>query len=102
MSFVFDGLYPVAHIKAALKQAFGDRRILDYSYATSIGARVGLLAATVREPSICVFTNYNGVGTRDLDQGKPKRFLKLANLTSEVYHVICPSDGYGNVPLWEV
>jgi hypothetical protein len=73
ISFIFDGLYPAAHIEAALKEAFGDRRILDYSYATSIGARVGLLVATVRESSCCIFTNYNGVGIRDKDQGKLKR-----------------------------
>jgi hypothetical protein len=70
ISFLFDGLYPAEHIEAALKEAFGDRRILDYSYATSIGARVGLLVATVCEPSRRLFTNYNGVGVRDKDQGK--------------------------------
>jgi hypothetical protein len=68
--FLFDGRYPVAHIEAALKKAFRDRRILDYSYTTFIGARVGLLVAIVYKPSRCLFTNYNRVGVRDKDQGK--------------------------------
>jgi hypothetical protein len=52
--------------------------------AVSIGARVAILVAIVREPSRCIFTNYNGVGTQDEDQG---------------YRIIRPEDGYGNVPL---
>ena len=87
LSILFDGLYPAAHIEAAVKEAFGDKRILDNSYATSIGARVAFLVATVREPSCCMFTNYNGVGIRDEDQE---------------YRIIRPDDGYGNVPLWEM
>ncbi|KAH9203240.1 hypothetical protein DL95DRAFT_419207 [Leptodontidium sp. 2 PMI_412] len=83
-----DGLYPAENIEAALQAVFGkEKTILDYSHATSIFARVGLPVATIREPSSCIFTNYNGVGTRDQDQG---------------YHVIRPEDGYGKVPLWEM
>ncbi|KAF8856244.1 FabD/lysophospholipase-like protein [Acephala macrosclerotiorum] len=87
LSFFYDGLYPAAHIEAAVKEAFGDKRILDNSYATSIGARVAFLVATVREPSCYLFTNYNGVGARDDDQGR---------------RLIRPEDGYGNVRLWEI
>jgi hypothetical protein len=75
-SYLADGLYPAENIEAALKAVFGkDKSILDYSYATSIGARVGLPVATIREPLSCIFTNYNGVGTRDEDQGKPPQEL---------------------------
>ncbi|KAH9204856.1 patatin-like phospholipase-like protein [Leptodontidium sp. 2 PMI_412] len=88
-SYLADGLYPAENIEAALQAVFGkDKTILDYSHATSIGARVGLPVATIREPSSCIFTNYNGVGTRDQDQAG--------------YHVIRPEDGYGKVPLWEM
>src|ERR1700747_1295610 len=67
-SYLADGLYPAENIEAALQAVFGkDKGILDYSHATSIGARVGLPVATIREPSSCIFTNYNGVGTRDED-----------------------------------
>jgi hypothetical protein len=71
-SYLDDGLYPAKNIEAALKEVFGtDRSILDYSYATSTGTRVGLPVATIdSEPSRCIFTNYNGVGTRHPDQGK--------------------------------
>jgi hypothetical protein len=65
--FLFNGLYLAEHIKAALKEAFRDRRILDYLYITSIGARVGLLIAIVYKPSRRLFTNYNRVEVRDKD-----------------------------------
>jgi hypothetical protein len=39
VSILFDGLYPLAHIEAAIKEAFGDKRILDNLYVTLIGAR---------------------------------------------------------------
>ena len=103
ISYICDGLYPAAHIEAALKEAFKNRRILDYSYATSIGTRVGLLVATIRDPLICVFTNYNGVGTRDPGQGEHFQILlRLVNLMNKAYHVVQPSDEYGNVSLWEM
>jgi hypothetical protein len=57
----------MAYIKVALKEAFGDRRILDYLYITSIGARVGLLITIVCELLYCLFINYNGVGVWDRD-----------------------------------
>jgi hypothetical protein len=75
-AYFADGLYPAENIEAALQAVFGkDKSILDYSHATKIGARVGLPVATIREPSSCIFTNYNGVGTRDEDQGKPPQEL---------------------------
>ncbi|KAI9767636.1 MAG: hypothetical protein M1840_005507 [Geoglossum simile] len=90
VSYLFDGIYPAKNIEAALKEVFGmDRSILDCSHATSLGTRVGVPVATIREPSCCIFTNYNGVGTRCQGQ-------------AEGHHVIQPEDGYGRVPLWEI
>ncbi len=63
-----DSLYPAENIEAALQAVFGkEKTILDYLHAIFIGARVGLPVATIREPSSCIFTNYNSVGTRGLD-----------------------------------
>jgi hypothetical protein len=77
-SYLADGLYPAENIEVALQAVFGkDKTILDYSHATSIGARVGLPVATIREPSSCIFTNYNGVGTRDPNQGKSLRIIPV-------------------------
>lgn len=64
VSYLFDGIYPAKNIESALKEVFGiDNSILDCSHATSIGTRVGVPVATICEPSCCIFTNYNGVGT---------------------------------------
>ena len=69
--YLTDGLYPPKNIEAALKQVFGDDRgILDFSYATSTGTRIGLPVATVDDkPSRHIFTNYNGIGERKKGQG---------------------------------
>jgi hypothetical protein len=71
----FVGIYPAKNIEAALKDVFGmDKSILDCSHATSMGTRVGVPVATIREPFCCIFTNYNGVGIRRQDQGKLLRY----------------------------
>ena len=70
ISYLADGLYPAANIEAGLQEAYGkERSILDCSYATSIGAKIGLPVATVQErPSSRLFTNYNGIGKRSPNQ----------------------------------
>ena len=72
ISYFADGLYPAKNIEAALKEIFGaERSILDSSYAASIGTKIGLPVATVqKKPSCRIFTNYNGIGVRDQDEGK--------------------------------
>jgi len=71
VSYLADGLYSPDNIEAALKEVFSaDKSILDCSYATSIGTRIGLPVATVdQRPSVRIFTNYNGVGERSKDHG---------------------------------
>ena len=74
ISYFADGLYPSENIDAALKQAFGTTKsILDFSHAVATGTRIGLPVATTGDtPSCRIFTNYNGVGERSKDQGKPE------------------------------
>ena len=71
-SCLADGLYSAGNLEAVVKDALGaDKHILEPSYATSTGTRVGLPVATVsRHPSYRVFTNHNGVGTRDYEMGE--------------------------------
>lgn len=61
-SYFNDGLYPVGDIEGALKSVFGEKQsIIDCSYATSIGTKIGIPVATVGDnPSCRVFTNDNG------------------------------------------
>lgn len=72
LSYFADGLYSAKNIEAALKEVFGTRAtILDCSYATNAGTRIGLPVATVQEkPSCRIFTNYNGIGEREQNQGQ--------------------------------
>ncbi|KAF1965189.1 FabD/lysophospholipase-like protein [Bimuria novae-zelandiae CBS 107.79] len=88
LSYFTDGLYPAKNVDAVLKDWVTNKSILDCSYATSTGTKLGLPVATVsNHPSYRFFTNYNGVGERDGDQEKA---------------IIKPKDGFGNVPLWEI
>ena len=53
-------LYPAKLIEQAISDAYGSTaRMLDSSYASSIGARVLLPVATSPDPSLLLFTNYN-------------------------------------------
>jgi hypothetical protein len=71
VSLLADSLYPAANIESALKEAFGEENsMLDMHYATSLGIRVGIPVATLREPALCLFTNYNGIGSRTHDPGR--------------------------------
>ena len=68
ISYFADSLYPSGDLENALKDVFGPTRsLLDCSYATTIGAKVGLPVTTVPDASPCIFTNYNGVGNRAQD-----------------------------------
>lgn len=65
IDFFADGRYAAHNLESALKEAFGKHRsILECSRATASGTRVGLPVTTIRGTSTCIFTNYNGVGTR--------------------------------------
>ncbi|KAI0525818.1 acyl transferase/acyl hydrolase/lysophospholipase [Xylaria bambusicola] len=59
---LFGCLYSARGIETALKRVFGDKKMASLSYATTVGTRVGILAASVEQPSTNLFTNYNGVG----------------------------------------
>lgn len=66
--YLANGLYPVENIKTALKEVFEiNRSILDCLYITSIGTQIGLPIATIYKLLRCIFTNYNGVRSREQD-----------------------------------
>ncbi|KIV98622.1 uncharacterized protein PV09_09590, partial [Verruconis gallopava] len=86
LSYIRDSLYPAENIETPLKAIFGtDKSIIDCSYASLTGTKVGIPVATADErPSCKIFTNYNGAN----DQIDTR--------------LIRPGDDYGRVPLWEV
>jgi hypothetical protein len=66
MSYLVDSLYLVNNIEIILKKVFdNDISILDLSYAIFIGARIDLPVSIIPILLICLFTNYNEVGTRN-------------------------------------
>lgn len=92
-------MYPATHIEDALFNAFGDKDILDYSYATKEGVKIGLPVATVEEESVCLFTNYNGIGNREGTHGAKMR----SKGPKTEYHVIRPESIKSDaVKVWEM
>ncbi|KAI9762170.1 MAG: hypothetical protein M1840_001465 [Geoglossum simile] len=86
MSYLADSLYAADNLEEALQETFGDRSLLDCSYATTIGAKIGVTATTISDLCTCVFTNYNRAGFQS------KRFG---------YHIVEPEDGRSSVLVWE-
>ncbi|KAM7210074.1 patatin-like phospholipase-like protein [Rhypophila decipiens] len=65
-----DAMYRARYLERVLRETYGsDTKILDPSYATGIGAKIGLPVATISKPSTLLFTNYNGVGEEALRLG---------------------------------
>jgi hypothetical protein len=82
-SLATDRRYSASNLEHALQEFFDrDRSILDYSSATASGTKVGVVVSSI-EPRPFVFTNYNGLGERNLE-------------TAE-YGVL-----HGSIPLWEI
>lgn len=64
-------LYPAKLIEQAIGEAYGTTaKMLDASYASSIGARVLLPVATSPDPKMLLFTNYGTVGDASARTGK--------------------------------
>ena len=102
-AFFVNSLYPAHNLEGILQDNFGrDRSILDYSMATAKGVRIGLPVTTVQDASPCIFTNYNGVGTRSLYSSRLTDLQRDKVLTSSGYHVLRPKDGLGRIPLWKI
>ncbi|TVY85512.1 Calcium-independent phospholipase A2-gamma [Lachnellula suecica] len=84
VSLITDGIYPARNIETALLEVFGrDKNILDYSRASAIGAKIGITVSTMK-PEPFLFTNYNGLGSRQ-------------SSNFERYGVLL-----GSAPVWEM
>ena len=82
LSYLTDGLYPSKNVDSGLKEWASSKKMLDCSFATSTGTKVGFPVATVSEhPSHKFFTNYNGIGKRGADEGKHHEQTILQTLT---------------------
>jgi hypothetical protein len=69
VSIFHNGLYDAKRFEKVLKETYGDdTTMLDTSYATTIGAKIGIPVATM-DPKIILFTNYNGIGDQHARSG---------------------------------
>lgn len=58
-----NAIYPAKAIEQAIEDAYGsEANMLDPSQASASGTRIILPVATTPDPSLLLFTNYNGVG----------------------------------------
>ena len=92
VSYFADGRYPAENLEAALQETFGsERSMLDCSMATGTGTRIALPVTTIRDVSTCLFTNYNGIGSRP--QGCGKRGVLTAISITYIGRISCPAPG---------
>jgi hypothetical protein len=65
ISLITDRIYSAHNLEADLQAVLGsDESILDYSSATAMGVKMGIIASTMK-PAPYIFTNYNGLGDRE-------------------------------------
>ena len=65
-----DAAYHAQSLEQVLRDTYGSAtKMLDPSYATTIGAKIGLPVATVSDPSTLLFTNYNDIGEEAVRPG---------------------------------
>lgn len=85
-----NAIYEPEFLETILQGIFKNAKMADHSYATSIGTRTAFLAATAAaEPSLIMFTNYNGAGLSSARDGKFYPCTKSMHANSlgyEVYH----------------
>jgi hypothetical protein len=78
ISLFTDRIYPARNLEAALQEVLGiDESILDFSGATAMGTKMGIVASTMK-PEPFLFTNYNGLGDR-----KDKKYEKYGVLLGD-------------------
>ncbi|KAI9888422.1 MAG: hypothetical protein M1814_000484 [Vezdaea aestivalis] len=68
-SFLADGHYDAPTLEIALKETFGRRRLFDISDNGRSGTKISVTATTVSDTTLCLFSNYNGIGRRRSDAG---------------------------------
>lgn len=61
-----DGCYDVTALESSLKKIFGDdRKVFDIDRYGVSGQKIAVTATTLSDASTYIFSNYNGMGTRD-------------------------------------
>ncbi|KAF2802657.1 FabD/lysophospholipase-like protein, partial [Mytilinidion resinicola] len=69
-SWLTDSRYGSVEIKACVKEAFGAEHKM-FNRPRVSGTKVAVTTTTVDDSRLCILSNYNGVGTRRKECGKP-------------------------------
>lgn len=76
ISIFTDGIYPTRNLDTALQGVYKEHKtILDYSSATTMGIKIGIVACTMK-PDPFLFTNYNRQGDREDMNHKKYKVLR--------------------------
>ncbi|KAI1856299.1 uncharacterized protein JN550_013877 [Neoarthrinium moseri] len=81
-SFLLDSRYSSESLEIILQRILGSRSIMAFPCAAAFGTKLGIPVTTIRDATACVFTSYNGIASD--------------------YHILKPSGGMGQIPLWEI
>lgn len=84
-----DGQYDCDVLEAVMQQAFGeDATLFDTNAQNWLGTKLGVMATTVSEVDLRIFTNYNGPGRRPRDTGMARlaRHLDPSDIVQATRH----------------
>lgn len=77
-----DGLYDVKALEKALIDHFGhNMRMFDNYFPRALGFKVAVTATNIGNASTFLFSNYNGVGTRNGDSGAFPPVVRFVQVT---------------------
>lgn len=70
VSYFTDGRYDATFLEDVLKKTLGSRPLFDSVASRPSGMKIAVTATTISDATLCLFSNYNGVGSYGKDFGK--------------------------------
>jgi hypothetical protein len=78
LSLVYDSRYPAQNLEGALREIFSSTKSMTvFSKATEWGIKLGIPVTTTKQVTPCIFTTYNGIGTRHQETGMDDVAIRL-------------------------
>jgi hypothetical protein len=69
VTYFADGQYNAANLEKTLQEAFGSRILFNSPKSRPSGMKIAITTATISNATLCIFSNYNGIGSKK-DLGK--------------------------------
>jgi hypothetical protein len=100
-SWFSDNLYDSAALEEALKEAFGTtRRLFDVTNDRVLSTKIAIMATSVADSRLCIFSNYNGVRARQTCSDMEPAVAEEEHKSG--YRLLRPDSFWLEFLVWEV